>query len=77
MDVYVDGLLRHTMAVWLIQHGFRAYDNHGEVTLKDSLCGIKFATDGMLHEILKEEIEAENKAFYDGITKMIDKKFEE
>ena len=55
IDVYMDGLLRHTMAVWLIQQGFKSYDNNGEVTLKDSLYGVLFNTIGQLHEILKKE----------------------
>lgn len=54
-DVYLDGLGRHEMAVWLLCHGFPASDNHGLVTLKDSLCGVIFNAQGMLHEILKEE----------------------
>jgi hypothetical protein len=77
MDVYADGLLRHTMAVWLILYEFKAHDNHGEVTLEDSLCGIMFAVSGMLHEILERKLEVEDKAYCDSITKMIDKKFEE
>ena len=77
MDVYMEGLLRHTMAVWLIQQGFKSYDNHGEVNLKDSLCGIMFNCIGMLHELLKEEIKAEDKAYYDFITEMIVKKINE
>jgi len=75
-DVYMDGLLRHTMAVWLIQHGFRSFDNHGEVSLVDSLNGVLFNTIGMLHEILKKEIKVEDKAYYDSITEMIDSKNE-
>jgi hypothetical protein len=58
-DVYMDGLLRHTMAAWLIRQGYKSYDNNGEVTLKDSLCGVLFNTIGHLHEILEEEIKAE------------------
>ena len=57
IDVYMEGLLRHTTAVWLIQHGYKAYDNHGEVTLKDSLNGVMFNTTGFLDEILKAEVE--------------------
>jgi hypothetical protein len=57
IDVYMEGLMRHTMAVWLIQQGFKSYDNHGEVTLKDSLNGVLFNTIGHLHEILKAEVE--------------------
>ena len=74
IDVYMDGLLRHTVAVWLIQQGFKSYDNHGEVNLKDSICGVMFNSIGMLHELLKEEIKAEDKAYYDSITDMIDNK---
>ena len=77
MDVYADGLLRHSWAVWLILQGFKAYDNHGEVNLKDSLCGVLFGTMGMLHEILKQELEKKDKEYYDSISKMIDKKFED
>lgn len=54
-DVYLDGLGRHEMAVWLLCHGFPAFDNHGPVTLEDSLCGIIFNTQGMLHELLIEQ----------------------
>lgn len=57
IDVYMNGLLRHTMAVWLIQHGFKSYDNNGEVTIKDSLNGVLFNTMGFLHEYLKAEVE--------------------
>lgn len=57
IDVYMEGLLRHAMAVWLIQHGYKSYDNHGEVTLKDSLNGMLFNTIGFLHEILDDELE--------------------
>ena len=77
IDVYVDGLLRHTMAVWLIQQGFKSYDNNGEVTIKDSLDGILFNSIGMLHEILTDEIKTEEKNHFDAIMRMIDKKFDE
>jgi len=77
VDVYIEGLLRHTMAVWLIQQGFKSYDNHGEVNLKDSICGAMFNCIGMLHEILKEEIKTEEKIHFDEIMRMIDKKFDE
>lgn len=60
IDVYMEGLLRHVMAVWLIQHGYKAYDNNGEVTLKDSLNGVVFNTTGFLHEILESEIKKED-----------------
>jgi len=79
IDVYMDGLLRHVWAVWLIQQGFKSYDNNGEVTLKDSLNGVLFNSIGMLHEILKDEkdeIKAKDKSYYDSITRMIDRKFD-
>lgn len=53
--VYLDGLGRHFLAVWLLLHGFPASDNHGPVTLENSLCGIFFNTQGILHEILSEK----------------------
>ena len=61
LDVYADGLLRHAMAVWLITQGYKSYDNNGEVNLKDSLNGVMFATNGMLHEILDGEVEKVDK----------------
>jgi len=54
-DVYLDGLGRHFWAVWLLCHNFPASDNHGPVTLKDSLCGVIFNAQGMLHELLKNQ----------------------
>jgi len=56
-DVYLESLDRHKRAVWLICHGYKAYDNHGEVTLEDSLCGVLFNAMGMLHELLKDKVE--------------------
>ena len=54
-DVYFDSLGRHFMATWLLRNGVPAFDNHGLVSLEDSLCGIMFNTMGMLFEILKEK----------------------
>lgn len=56
-DVYLESLDRHERAVWLICHGYKAFDNRGEVTLKDSLYGVLFNTIGMLHQILDKEVE--------------------
>ena len=56
-EVYLDGLGRHEMAVWLLCHGFPASDNHGPVTLLDSLYGVIFNSIGMAHEILKKKPE--------------------
>ena len=60
-EAYLDGLGRHFIAVWLLEHGFPALDNHGSVTLEDSLCAIIFNAMGRLHELLKEK-EKENNA---------------
>lgn len=57
LDVYLEGLARHVVAVWLIQHEYKSYDNNGEVNLKESLCGVLFNAMGMLHEILKDDVE--------------------
>jgi len=54
-QIYLEGQDRHHRAVWLLSQGFPASDNHGQVTMKDSLCGVIFNAMGMLHEILKEE----------------------
>ena len=43
------------MAVWLLHNGFPACDNHGPVTLEDSICGIIFNAMGYLFELLKEK----------------------
>jgi len=55
-DVYLDGLGRHFMAVWLLQQEFPAEDNHGPVTLEDSLAAIIFNASGWLHELVQERI---------------------
>ena len=55
IETYLDSLGRHLVAVWLLQQGFTETDNHGLVTLEDSLCGIIFNAMGWLHEILKEQ----------------------
>ena len=54
-EAYLDGLGRHFIAAWLLEHGFPASDNHGPVTLENSLCGIIFNAMGRLHESLKEK----------------------
>lgn len=56
-QVYFESLGRHFEAVWLIHDGFPAFDNHGPVTLEDSLCGIMFNAMGYLYEILREKEE--------------------
>jgi len=55
IDAYFDGLGRHFVAVWLLQQGFDTKDNHGPVTLEDSLCAVIFNSMGWLFEILKEK----------------------
>lgn len=55
VDAYLDGLGRHFFAVWLLAQGFPAEDNHGPVTLEDTLCAIIFNASGWLHELLKKE----------------------
>jgi len=63
-DTYLDGLGRHFLAAWLLHDGFSASDNHGPVTLEDSLCAIIFGASGWLHEILKkEEQKPKNKSY--------------
>lgn len=54
-ETYLDGLGRHFVAAWLLAQGFLAGDNHGLVTLEDTLCAIIFGASGWLHELLKEK----------------------
>lgn len=55
-QTYLESLERHKMAVWLLHQGYPASDNHGPVTLEDSLAGIIFNASGWLHEILEEKL---------------------
>lgn len=52
---YMKSLLRHVFAVWQIQRGMHPMDpDSGQVAnLEDSLCGVFFNAQGMLHEIVK------------------------
>lgn len=58
-EAYLDGLGRHQMATWLLAQGYSAEDNHGPVTLQDSLCAIIFGASGWLHELLEKELKRE------------------
>ena len=60
-QAYLEGLGRHELAVWLLHQGYPACDNHGPVTLEDSLCGVMFNAMGYLLELLKEEQKEEKK----------------
>lgn len=62
-EVYLDGLGRHFWNVWLLLCSYEAYDNHGAVTLEDSLCGVIFNAMGILYEELsKDVVKGVNKA---------------
>lgn len=54
-QVYLESLDRHLMALWLLHDGYPSSDNHGPVTIKDSLNGIIFNAMGYLHEVLSEK----------------------
>lgn len=56
LETYLDSLMRHIMAIWLLEQGFTEKDNHGPVDIQESLCGVIFNSMGMLHEILKKEV---------------------
>jgi len=53
-DSYMKSLLRHVIAAWKAHRGWKTKES-----LKDSLCATMFNTQGMLHEILKIELEVE------------------
>jgi hypothetical protein len=52
-QAYLESMARHLLAVWLLHENYSAHDNHGPVTIEDSLCGVIFNAMGFLHEILK------------------------
>lgn len=56
-EEYMKSLLRHVMDVWLIMDGFETFDPEtGEkVDIQDALCGVRFNTNGLLFEKLKEK----------------------
>lgn len=64
IQAYIEGLGRHELAVWLLHQGFPAFDNHGPVTLQDSLCGVIFNAMGYLYELLKTDILAKTLTDY-------------
>jgi hypothetical protein len=54
-EVYAKSLIRHVLEFWLINDGFEAKDEKGQVlTLEDVCCAIKFNIDGFLFEHLKQ-----------------------
>jgi len=53
VETYLDSLIRHAIAYWLIQQGYEEFDNHGKVIAEDTLCAIIFNAMGCLHEIIK------------------------
>ena len=59
-EAYLDGLGRHQMAAWLLAQGYSAEDNHGSVTLVDTLCAIIFGASGWLHKLLEKELKENN-----------------
>lgn len=52
---YLDSLLRHDKAVWNLMLGYEVSDNHGPVTLLDSLMATIFNAMGLAYELLIEE----------------------
>jgi FMN phosphatase YigB (HAD superfamily) len=55
IDTYLDSLGRHFWAVWMLNHGYSVNDNHGQVDIESSLCGVIFNSMGMLYELLKQK----------------------
>jgi hypothetical protein len=52
---YRKSLVRHLIDAWIILRGWQELSDVEE-DIEDLLCAIKFNTDGLLHEILKEKI---------------------
>ena len=54
---YLKSLWRHVVAVWTLHRGFPYANERGErVNIQDELCAIIFNAQGMLHELIVEEI---------------------
>jgi len=55
---YMKGLLRHVFAVWKMHRGYAAYDEKGiRVNIQDELCAVIFNAQGMLYELIQEELD--------------------
>jgi len=54
-QTYLESQDRHHRAVWMLHRGYSVEDNHGSVTLEDSLCGVIFNAMGYLYEVLKKK----------------------
>lgn len=52
---YLDSLLRHDHTAWMLMLGYKVSDNHGPVTLLDSLMAVIFNASGLAYELLIEE----------------------
>jgi hypothetical protein len=56
-DAYIKSLIRHVLEVWLIEDGYEARDEKGNVIdLETALCAIIFNASGRLFEDLKETV---------------------
>lgn len=51
---YLKSMLRHVMDVWLIMRYFSGQAEERDLT--EALCAVKFNVDGMLHEVLQEQL---------------------
>lgn len=58
LSSYLDGLFRHFVHLWLRHEALPVQDPKAEPTIQDDLCAVLFNAQGMLHEILKAEIQS-------------------
>lgn len=59
IDESLSSLGRHLIDVWKMLQGFKAFDNHGECNIDDTLCAIIFNASTMLHERLIKQQKAD------------------
>lgn len=58
-ETYHSSKGRHFFADWLLEEGYKVFDNHGSVDEEDALCGEIFNAMGKLREILKAKLTPE------------------
>jgi len=54
LNSYLDSILRHFVALWLIHEGHEDWED-----AEDVLCALKFNVDGYLHEVVQNRREEE------------------
>lgn len=62
-SAYIKSAWRHLIDVWHVWRGYKRFDKqrNEEITMEEALCALFFNVQGLLHEVLKENIILKNK----------------